>query len=137
MVAIMIYRRAENFYMPQLWLKNIVEVCKQEMEISASGDYVTDKKYFIYMHITNFAFTFATAGFYLGQLMLSYRGKKSPTRDYSSQSTSEILARLGIGIAVCAVCSIPFIFARKLVLSGNLWITFIFFVILPILLIYP
>ena len=137
MVAIMIYRRAENFYMPQLWLKNIAEVCKQEMERNASGDYVTDKTYFIYMHITNFAFTFAIAGFYLGQLMLNYKGKILPIWDYSSQSKSETLARLGIGIAVCAVCSIPFIFARDLVLKGNLWVTFIFFVILPILLIYP
>ena len=107
------------------------------MEKNASGDYVTDKKYFIYMHITNFTFTFAIAGFYLGQLMLCYRGETVPIRDDTSQSIGGILVRLGIGIVVGAVCSIPFLFARPLVLKGNLWVTIIFFGILPILLIYP
>ena len=74
----MMYIIANVFDMPQLWLKNIVEVCEKEIEINSEGEYVMDKKYFILRHITNFTFTFGIGGFYLGLLMLSHKGKKIP-----------------------------------------------------------
>ena len=131
----MMYLVAHTFEMPQSWLKKIVEVCEKELEINADGEYIADKKYFILRHITNYTFTFGVGGFYLGQLLLSYEGKKVPPSD--KVLCSKCGLRLVLAIIVGAVCAIPLCAASSDAKKGNLWVSLVVYAILPILLVYP
>ena len=131
----MMYLVAHTFEMPQSWLKKIVEVCEKELEINADGEYIADKKYFILRHITNYTFTFGVGGFYLGQLLLSYKGKTVPPSDNVLCSCCGL--RLVLAFIVGAVCAIRLLLTSTMAKKGNLWMALICYGILPILLIYP
>ena len=109
----MMYIIAYTFKMPQAWLQRIVDVCEQEMETNSQGEYVPDMRYFILRHITNYTFTFGIAGFYLGQLMLSYMGKTIPSSNNLTESVVGIILRIIIALVVGAVCAAPLIYSSS------------------------
>ena len=72
-----------------------------------------DMRYFILRHITNYTFTFGIAGFYLGQLLLSYMGKTIPQTNNLTNSVGGLILRIVIGLVVGAVCAVPLAYSSS------------------------
>ena len=115
---------------PQLWLQNLEDTCEKEFETDDNGKFVPNMKFFFLQHILNYTFYFAILGFYLGQLMLSYKGHDIPEIDTFS-SCSAFVIRLLISLCGVTLCGLPIIIGRMFIMKMNLWLNIICLAAIP------
>ena len=92
-------------------------------------------KFFFLQHILNYTFYFAILGFYLGQLLLSYKSHDVPEPNPCS-SCSAFFIRLFISLVGTVLCGSPILIAEYLIMKLDLWLTIICIAAIPQFIIY-
>ena len=105
--------------------------------MDSQGKYVFDSMKFILRHISNYTFTFAIAGFYAGQLMLSYTGKTAPEGSKAFETVGTFIVTSIVGIVVGGICAIPLVLCSSMTMKVGLWVALLGFAVIPILVAYP